>query len=257
MCNNLKIRRENKPLDNSPAMLDFEAGEIVVNPSRFDHLPAIYQKFIIAHEQGHYCLGTLNELEADYYAFRQIAGTEKGSLQAMIDTLANVLPFHSGEHMHRLVTMYCHAMMFNYSHSGNEKYLTEILEIMSYYGFNIFDPLEIADVIDSELLSENEREPYQYLLLSDLKSAGFNESDQNRGTSFDYAEQPITEETTTSGPITGTEPTAPIGNDAPPVEIKVEPQPGQTPEQKKIKIPLLWLIAGVVALIALVVIIKQ
>jgi hypothetical protein len=194
----------NAPEKNTPAWLDVDNRAVMVNIPYFEKLPSLYQKFIIAHEEGHFYIPTLNEMEADFYAFKKIAGTEPGSLQATINTLANVLPFTTPEHAQRLINMYCNAMLYNYIQTNDEKYLTEIHNIMNYYGFNVFEPLTIAETVE-EAINSPEPPQYDYILLEQLKSAAFDPTADLKGEPFGTSPTDVINETTTSGPPTSSQ----------------------------------------------------
>lgn len=113
-------------IGDTPAMVDRKTGEIFLNSNVWDQLPKPYQAFILGHEKGHYTLQTTNELEADHYAFDQIAGTFPESLKNMVKTLFDVLPYNSPAHGLRLLNAYRLALKYDFDKQPTEARLNEI-----------------------------------------------------------------------------------------------------------------------------------
>lgn len=113
--------------DDTPAQLDIENGIIYVNQRVYDKLPVEYQNFVLAHEEGHYTHNTYDEFTADAYAFKRLAGKKPGSLMNIVNTIADVLDIENNpQHRERFAEIYRHAMRYNYSKTGEQKYLDEI-----------------------------------------------------------------------------------------------------------------------------------
>ncbi len=126
-------------LENTPARVNRETGEILLDRSTWFDLPEPYRKFILEHERGHYYLQTTNELLADQYAFEQLAGRSKGSLLSMVSTLADVLPFHSETHQARLLNLYRLALEWDQKNSpqdGTDQALHEVNMQLSSFTHN-------------------------------------------------------------------------------------------------------------------------
>ena len=83
--------REHPELQDCPAGTNRYTGHIVINPDLFDQLTPFQQKFTIQHEIGHIQLQTDIEIEADGYAFDQLAGTEFRSLKQCLEFLEGIL----------------------------------------------------------------------------------------------------------------------------------------------------------------------
>ena len=100
-------------IGSTPAIVRRDTGEIFLNSKVWFTLPEAYRRFILAHEIGHYTLQTTNELEADHYAFNQIAGTRPESLKNTVRTLYGVLPFNTELQALRLQNMYRLALTYD------------------------------------------------------------------------------------------------------------------------------------------------
>lgn len=127
-------------IGSTPAMVDRETGDIYLNSNVWDTLPKPYQVLILEHEKGHYKLQTTNELEADHYAFTQIAGKAPNSLKNTVATMYEVLPYTSEDHSLRLLNMYRLALGYDYEKEPTAERLEEIRiienEILNNYAQN-------------------------------------------------------------------------------------------------------------------------
>lgn len=136
-------------LNNTPARVNRETGEIQLDRKMWFSLPEPYRKFILEHEKGHYYLQTTNELLADQYAFEQVAGTFNGSLLEMVKTLADVLPFHSETHQARLLNLYKLALEWDKKHDpqpNTDAALEQVKQQLSAFTNNpqYFDYMELV-----------------------------------------------------------------------------------------------------------------
>lgn len=113
-------------IGSTPAKVNRETGEIFLNSNVWNDLPQPYQAFIIAHEIGHFQRQTTNELEADHYAFEQIAGTFPESLKNTVRVLYGVLPYTNPTHGLRLLNMYRLALCYDYQQQPTAERLQEI-----------------------------------------------------------------------------------------------------------------------------------
>ncbi len=113
----------------TPARVNRHTGEILLNSRVWNKLPEGFQKFILAHEEGHYVLQTTSEIEADNYAFQKLAGTFKNSLKTCVATLADVLPFTSDSHTLRLLNMYRLALLYQANKYGDQPTIKELERI--------------------------------------------------------------------------------------------------------------------------------
>lgn len=77
-------------LQDCPAAVDMETGLIDVNKDVWDNFDDFQQKFILAHEEGHFVLDTDYEDEADAYALKKLFKTVPRSLKRSLETLYKV-----------------------------------------------------------------------------------------------------------------------------------------------------------------------
>ena len=59
----------------------------LVNSLSFDHAPEFAQRFYLAHELGHWMMGTSSEEAADAFALGLLAGSERRSLKGCLEAL--------------------------------------------------------------------------------------------------------------------------------------------------------------------------
>lgn len=95
---------DGKELGTCPAAVVMDDGTIQVNADVWDRYTPYQQRFILAHEQGHYELQTSSEEQADLYALRHLHGSEPRSLRQSIETLVkmgNAIPTQRVEALYR------------------------------------------------------------------------------------------------------------------------------------------------------------
>lgn len=130
-------------LDGTPAIVRRDTGEIFLNSKVWFDLPQSYRHFILCHELGHYRLKTTNELEADHFAFHQIAGSAPESLKNMVRTLSEVLPFSTDLQMIRLANIYRLGLLFDNHKEYSAERVQEIRrienEIKNFYDQQLID----------------------------------------------------------------------------------------------------------------------
>ena len=87
----------------------------LVNREVFPTADAFARKFYLAHELGHYLLGTSSEEAADAFALSALAGTERNSLKKSIETLYHVqaIPYE------RMLALYTLALQIDKSNNSN------------------------------------------------------------------------------------------------------------------------------------------
>lgn len=68
---------------DTPAAIDRETGILYINMKLYGELTPFEKRFVKLHEYGHYNLKTSDEIAADAYAFDQLVGTEKYSINQM------------------------------------------------------------------------------------------------------------------------------------------------------------------------------
>jgi hypothetical protein len=140
-------------LGNTPARVNRFTGEIQVNQRYWSSLPDFRKKFIIEHEKGHFSLPSRNELVADKYAFKNLAGTQPRSLKESVYSISRVLTFRNPEHMHRLVEMVKMALQYDWENNKNQEALTGLKEL-------------------NQLLQTNQNQNYMYAITSSNQESG-------------------------------------------------------------------------------------
>lgn len=74
-------------LQNCPAEVDMETGDIWINTDVWDGYTEAEKRFILQHEAGHYAMQTGSEQEADAYALEQNFGQICDSLRSSFTAL--------------------------------------------------------------------------------------------------------------------------------------------------------------------------
>lgn len=148
-------------IGSTPAKVNRETGEIFLNSNVWPTLPQPYQAFILEHEKGHYALQTTNELEADHYAFKQLAGTFPESLKNTVRVLYGVLPYTTPMHGLRLLNMYRLALGFDYQKEPIAERLNEIREVEQQILKDHSNNQEFMDYIMSQQKS-GEAQKYEF-----------------------------------------------------------------------------------------------
>ncbi|MDR1172979.1 MAG: DUF3318 domain-containing protein [Bacteroidales bacterium] len=117
----MKIRYVDRFVESdSPARVYRDLGLIEINLSRWLQLPKPYRDYILAHEEGHWALNTTDEMKADEYAFKKLAGKAPYSLRNSILTLYDVLPFTTPEQHRRLEAAELRALKYS-ARNGNKE----------------------------------------------------------------------------------------------------------------------------------------
>lgn len=114
---------DSKELGTCPAAVVMDDGTIQVNADVWNLYTPYQQRFILAHEQGHYELQTSSEEQADLYALRRLHGSEPQSLKQSIETLVkmgNAIP------PHRVEALYRQALMIDTEINHNPKAAREL-----------------------------------------------------------------------------------------------------------------------------------
>lgn len=114
-------------LGNCPASVDMSSGLIDINKSVWSKYTPFEQQFIVEHENGHYFMQTDDEKEADLYALRKMAGTEKNSLKRCIKALAKVGVFETS----RMNQIYIEALKLDIEKTGNNLAKKELNNIIN------------------------------------------------------------------------------------------------------------------------------
>lgn len=129
---------------NSPARVYRDLGVIEINLSRWRQLPKSHQDYILAHEEGHWALNTTDEMKADEYAFRKLAGKAPYSLRNSILALYDVLPFTTPEQHRRLEAAELRALKFS-ARNGNQEARQLYIERTG----------QIPDAFDGKMVEKN------------------------------------------------------------------------------------------------------
>lgn len=74
----------------NPARTNVRTGDIEINGARWAQLSEEEKEFVLQHEIGHYKLQTFDEVEADRYALRQLAGRKPYSLINYLNAVSNI-----------------------------------------------------------------------------------------------------------------------------------------------------------------------
>lgn len=132
------------PGSTTPARVYRSTGVVLINRSRFDHLPEFTKKFILKHEEGHYKLNTTDEFAADEYASNALLLTEEGSLKKSIEALDKVLPKNTPEQNLRISNQVKRALQTdaNLGNKEAEQALKNLIEMESNYEGTYINPLE-------------------------------------------------------------------------------------------------------------------
>lgn len=128
----------NSSIGNTPAAISREDKTLYINPELFYSFTSFQQKFIILHELGHYTLNTRSELDADTYAFNNIAGTQYRSLKSCIAAIEETLEDGNQTKEQRYNNIVYQALKWDYEHGNKAVYedLIRAMEICSYNGKN-------------------------------------------------------------------------------------------------------------------------
>jgi hypothetical protein len=116
---------------NSPAVIEeYYSGNAIIytNNNIFPKLTPFQQDFVIEHEIGHYILDTDSEIEADYYAFKKLVGSEYESLSKSIGAIVEILPAMNKSRPRRLMAMVENCLKWDYE-NGNDAACDEFLKI--------------------------------------------------------------------------------------------------------------------------------
>jgi hypothetical protein len=122
-------------MGRSPAGLDRSQGVIYIYTPVYDKLTAFQKKFVIEHEKGHYYLNTDSEIQADAYAFENLAGTEFRSLKKSLACLNEILDYSNPTLRPRYQALYERVLEWDAAH-GNEWAAGQLNKIRMFNKFN-------------------------------------------------------------------------------------------------------------------------
>lgn len=109
-------------LGSTPARVNRLTGAVFLNAETWHKLSESAQKFILAHEEGHFCKQTRSEFQADKYAFNKIAGKENKSLRKILHTINTTLePELNEEHNKRVKAITRQILLMDFMEFGNKK----------------------------------------------------------------------------------------------------------------------------------------
>ncbi len=115
-------------VQGTPAAVS-QDGTLYINVDLFERLTPFQQEFVKWHEMGHYRLQTHDEMEADKYAFKKMAGKYHQSLKKMIGTLETVLDPQTDPNVpQRIEALYRLCLKFDAS-AGNKAAAEELRKI--------------------------------------------------------------------------------------------------------------------------------
>lgn len=106
-------------IGDTPAAVSREDNTIYINPPLYNKLTPFQRKFVLFHEIGHYTLNSRNEIDADTFAFKRLAGTQHRSLKQCITAIADTLEDGNQTKEERYNNIVYQALLWDYQH-GNE-----------------------------------------------------------------------------------------------------------------------------------------
>ena len=81
------IYTDSGELQNCPAAVDMETGDLLVNLDVWDKYTEAEKQFIIGHELGHFKLDTDSEIRSDEYSLKRNFGKIRKSLKSSFTAL--------------------------------------------------------------------------------------------------------------------------------------------------------------------------
>lgn len=106
-------------IGDTPAAVSREDSTIYINPPLYNKLTPFQRKFVLLHEIGHYTLNSRNEIDADTFAFKRLAGTQHRSLKRCIAAIAETLEDGNQTKEERYNNIVYQALLWDYQH-GNK-----------------------------------------------------------------------------------------------------------------------------------------
>ncbi len=106
-------------IGDTPAAVSREDSIIYINPPLYNKLTPFQRKFVLLHELGHYTLNSKNEIDADTFAFKRLAGTQYRSLKQCIAAIADTLEDGNQTKEERYNNIVYQALLWDYQH-GNK-----------------------------------------------------------------------------------------------------------------------------------------
>ena len=133
-------------MEDTPAAMDRETGQMYINPKRFFALTPFQREFVKLHEKGHYVLNTDSELAADEYAFKHLAGSQFRSLKQCIECLEEILDENLIGHKVRVDQMYKLALQWDKQHPVNKA-----INIEQNKSFDDIYNLQVSDELNPQV----------------------------------------------------------------------------------------------------------
>jgi len=134
-----------EPLNsNTPACVNRLTGKITINTNRWQEIPENLRDFILEHEKGHYLEQTKSEIDADNYAFRQLAGKKPFSLKNAVKAISETLSFNNQNDWDRLNNIFTQALIFDAKNYNNKNALKK-LETMTNQGYSFYEDDQISN----------------------------------------------------------------------------------------------------------------
>lgn len=119
-----------KELQDCPAAVMIDQGgrpTLLVNSQTFPLLSDFEQRFALAHELGHFLMGSGNEEVADAFALGALAGTEPRSLKKSLAALYHLptIPYQ------RMQALYRRCLLIDKQNDNNSKKTTDMKQNLS------------------------------------------------------------------------------------------------------------------------------
>lgn len=110
------VNKADGDMVDTPMAADRSSATIYINPILYSKLSPFEKKFWTWHEKGHILLNTSDEIAADNFAFKKMAGKEYRSLKQMIEAAENLLDGDNQYHQERINNLYCQAIEWDKTH---------------------------------------------------------------------------------------------------------------------------------------------
>ena len=118
------IYTDSGELQNCPAAVDMETGDLLVNLDVWDKYTEAEKQFIIGHELGHFKLDTDSEIRADEYSLKRNFGKIRKSLKSSFTALEKT----NVRNEERWDALYENALQID-AENGNDRAAQELKKI--------------------------------------------------------------------------------------------------------------------------------
>ncbi len=146
----------------TPARVHRPTGTVFLNSEIWKTLTDEAKEFIIAHEKGHFCKQTVSEIEADAYAFNELAGKKQKSLQNIIKSISENLEIKKiPAHKKRYEIIVFRALLFDWLNFKNFKAYKILKQMEATAIQNLFiEYLKNKGITNVNELTDDEKEIY-------------------------------------------------------------------------------------------------